>query len=405
MHDVDICIAGGGLVGAILAAALAKFPLKIMVIEAKPWHTEVRWQGKALALNYASQQLLMNLNLWSSLEKKANPIKTVHVSERGHFGMMQFQAAELNLPALGYLLEEPALLLAVEEKVKNLAAIHWMRPAQIQSVRQENDCNYLTVQEDGYEKIVKAKLLIAADGVNSAIRQACGIEADTENYEQAALVSRVKVSHPQLFTAYERFTEDGTIALLPVENASFGLIISGETKKVEAWQSLSEKDFLKKLQETFGFRLGKFLQVTQRQIYPLQKMVAKQQVKNNLLLLGNAAHTFHPVAAQGLNLSLQDVAALAEILENSCNGTKDFSSIGVEYEKWRLDEQEKLMHMTDRIVRVFNHQSSLIKSSRHWGLFLLAYLPLAKQNMARHACGLGGRIAKLMRTPYDEVEQ
>lgn len=387
-ESFDIIIAGAGLVGTSLALALCHLPSppKIALVESRPWQNQMDLKkGRHLALNYASQQFFSSLGLWSELEAFANPICTVHVSEKNRFGMLRFKAEELNLPALGYLIPEPALVHVLEKTAQTKTNLTWFRPADVIHFEHHPDHSTLHIKQDELIHTLSARLLIAADGVHSFLRDALSISVSTESYDQAALVTQVQVSHPEAHTAFERFTSAGTLALMPRKDSSYGVIITASHEQVESWKALEDEAFLAKLQDIAGYRLGRLSQLTTRQSYPLNKQIANEQSKPGVILLGNAAHTFHPIAAQGLNLSLQDMSGLIKLIET--HGLHSIDSLCQCYEKSRIKEQEKIIRMTDSIVTLFTHPSFFVRQSRHLILSLMAYTPLKKW-MAYRSCGI-----------------
>ena len=382
----DIIIVGAGLVGTSLALALCHLPLKIAIIESRPWQEQPDLKkGRHLALNFASQQFFSSLDLWPELESFANPICTVHVSEKNRFGLLRFKAEELNLPALGYLIPEPALVHTLEKASQTKANLTWFRPCEVSHVEHHADHATLQIKSENSTTSLSARLLIAADGMHSSLREALAISSTIEPYDQAALVTQVHVSHPEAHTAFERFTSIGTLALMPRKDHSYGVIITANHEQIEAWRALDDDAFLAQLQNIAGYRLGRLGHLSPRQIYPLSKQIANEQSKSGVILLGNAAHTFHPIAAQGLNLSLQDGMGLSQLIE--MHGLNSIDTLCQLYESSRIKEQEKMINMTDSIVTLFTHPSFFIRQSRHLVLSLMAYTPLKKW-MANKACGM-----------------
>lgn len=381
----DIIIVGAGLVGTSFALALCDLPLKIAIIESRPWQEQIDLKkGRHLALNFASQQFFSSLGLWPELESFANPICTVHVSEKNRFGLLRFKAEELNLPALGYLIPEPGLVHTLEKAAQTKTNLTWFRPCEVKHFEHHVDHATLQIKKNDSTKSLSARLVIAADGIQSSLRKALHISSTIEPYDQAALVTQVQVSHPEALTAFERFTSVGTLALMPRKDHSYGVIITASHAQIEIWKALDDEAFLAQLQDIAGYRLGRLSHPSPRQIYPLSKQIANKQSKLGVILLGNAAHTFHPIAAQGLNLSLQDVMSLSKLIE-----TQKLHSIDTLcqlYESSRIKEQEKMINMTDSIVTLFTHPSFFVRQSRHVLLSLMAYTPLKKW-MAYRACG------------------
>jgi 2-octaprenyl-6-methoxyphenol hydroxylase len=242
------------------------------------------------------------------------------------------------------------------------------------------------------------QLLIAADGVCSKTRELLGVDVDETDYQQSALVTRVELSQENHGVAYQRVTSLGTLALLPIDKKRCGVIISGAKEKIENWLALNDEQFLLQLQSCFGFKLGRLLAVTKRLNYPLKMVIAKQQVVNSAIVMGNAAHLIHPVAAQGFNLSMQDIAVLTELTQEAVKRGESIASpqLLADYLAWRQGAQDKTIHATDSLVSLFSSDSRLLKQARHLGLMGLEYAPILKPMFARFAMGLSGKQAKLI---------
>jgi 2-octaprenyl-6-methoxyphenol hydroxylase len=281
--------------------------MQVTVIEAtEPTSSK---DSRGIALNYGSVEFLKTLEIWGLLAANAVPIKKVHISSKNHFSKIRFDAAEEKLDALGYVIEGGLLLNALEKKVQSTPTISFIRPATIHTVKKEKD--HYRVQYDHHELLVD--FLVVADGQNSQLRNMLGVEAHSTDQQQSALLSNVTLSLPHQHTAFERFTKEGVIAMLPLSKTTYKMVITADNKKIEEWKSLHDQQFLEKLQENFGDFLGNFTQLSTRYMYPLTTLYTDQQVLEHAIILGNAAHTLSPVAAQGLNLGIQDIIGLFEL--------------------------------------------------------------------------------------------
>ncbi len=310
----DMIIVGGGLVGASLALALRELPLSIALIDAKlPSSSDPRLFG----LNVSSCQLLENLNLWSQVAQYASPIEAVHVSHRGHFGGVRLQAKEAQLKNLGHVLPAQHLEKALHEAVGALKNVTVLRPANVTGLTHQGETTTLTYTQGDETHTLTASVIIGADGTESSLRALCDIPTTLKDYAQTAIVTRVLLSRPHRNIAYERFCDDGAIALLPLPNNECACIWSVNNVRATELAAMSDAAYLKTLQTTFGYRLGRLTGITQRYQFPLKMKRATQSVAGNVILLGNALHTLHPIAAQGFNLALYEVAALAEGIANA----------------------------------------------------------------------------------------
>ncbi|OGT31756.1 MAG: hypothetical protein A3E87_02110 [Gammaproteobacteria bacterium RIFCSPHIGHO2_12_FULL_35_23] len=396
----DICIIGGGLVGLSLALALAPLDLQIIIIEAKPPAEKNKNpdESKAIALTYTSELIFKKLSIWPALISYANPIKALYISEYGKFGRCHIKAADLKLPNLGQLVPEAILLNTLTELVGKTKNIAFIRPAKVGRV--DFNQRKLQVQIEGSVKVLSFtyRLLIAADGMDSQIRNSLHIKICKKDYKQAALVTRLNVSQDHQHTAYERFSPRGTLALLPIAPRRCALIITGDYNKIQTWQAFNEEAFLANLQQLMGYRLGRFSGLTKRLVFPLTMMVIEEQVKAGVIILGNAAHLLHPIAAQGFNLSLRDIATLTELIAEAKGEHKDFAKEALlqKYNELRVKDQASTICMTNNIVDIFNSESWFLQHSRQWGLLGLEYVPFLKTLFAKQAMGMRGKISKLI---------
>ncbi|MEM9243184.1 MAG: FAD-dependent monooxygenase [Pseudomonadota bacterium] len=320
----DIVIVGGGYVGLSLALALSSLPIHITIIEAKAKTDDDR---RSLALNYGSCRFLEQLGLWQSLSTQAQAIKKLHISERGYFAKLRFDAEEEQVPALAYVVAGQRLLDGLYQQVSNCERITLLQPAMVQDLDHAQQC--LTLDYQGDTHSLNYQLLIAADGAGSVIRQKLGVGVKSLNHHHSALLYRVEADSPKSETAYQRFTSDGTLAMLPLDNNYYKLVISGKNESIARWKVLDNTAFNAKLQKTFGGFLGTLHCRGEAISYPIQTLQATQQVVEHAVIIGNAAHTFSPIAAQGLNLSFQDVAVLAQIIARAVQQKEDFSALPV----------------------------------------------------------------------------
>lgn len=401
----DILICGAGLIGTSLALALAPLSLRVVVTEALPLKTDIDLQsdGRSLALNYASVKILEAIGVWPQLAEFATPIKTVHVSERGRFGKLRFNAEDEQVAALGYVIPAPLLAVTLNRALLAHKTLHLFNPAKVTALTKlhsllSDGAGYeVTLQNTAGEQKISAGLVIAADGANSILRELMGIVTQTQVYNQSALATRVTTTLPLNNIAYERFIAGGALALLPLAGNKAALILTGDNNFIQELNSLDEITFLQCVQSYFGQRLGAFLQVEKRHAYPLKSISANEQVKNNFVLLGNAAHTMHPIAAQGFNLGLQDVALLAEVIAKAVAGNRDFANLNhlQSYEQQRQKAQQRIMRFTHNLITIFTHDFLPLSLARSTGLKLLDLMPPIKHRLAAQLMGISGDLSKL----------
>lgn len=400
--DYDVLIAGGGMVGASLAAALAHLPLKIAVIEAVPFGAsgQPSYDERMTVLSLGSRRILDGLGLWSELAGEATPIRSVHVSERGRFGKTRLRAAELGVEALGYVVPNRSIGAALLGFLSKQAAVQWVAPARVAAAASGGE--YVTAKITGdAEREVRARLLVVADGAHSELRHQLGISAHTHDYQQNAVVCNVSLERPEPGTAFERFTEQGPIALLPRADQDATLIWTLPRARIAAQLELPDAEFLAAAAECFNGRFGRFLRAGKRHSYPLLQVRAESQWRGRALILGNAAHSLHPIAAQGFNLSLRDVAALAELLAECSERQADIAAAATlsRYVESRRRDQAGTALFTDWVTRAFTHPLTAVGLLRNSVLLGLELLPPARRRFMRRSAGLLRAPGSSLHTP------
>jgi 2-octaprenyl-6-methoxyphenol hydroxylase len=396
----DVAVCGGGLVGATLALALADLALDVVLIEAHPFGTfgQPSFDDRTTALSNGSRRIFDALRVWPLLEREATAIRRIHISDRGRFGFARLDAAEQGLSALGFVVVNRAIGAALWRRLED-SSVRILAPAKVigmQAVggRQRIDCDL--------GRSVEAKLAIAADGAQSALREAAGIGAQTWNYDQTALVTNVLTQRFHDHVAYERFTPSGPLALLPMSEGRLGLIWTFTPDVAQAVAQANDAEFLARLQDAFGFRLGRFMRVGTRQLYPLALTRADEHVAERLAIVGNAAQTLHPIAGQGFNLGLRDAASLAEVLADGRAQQRGAFDPGDglwldRYREWRQADRTNIVRFTDGLVRLFAQPLGPIKALRDVGMLAFDLMPAAKGALSQLSLGAAGRIPRLAR--------
>lgn len=421
----DVVIIGGGMVGASLAAALKNTDLSIAVIEPYPVSnadSEVEqtsyqpsYDARSTALSWGSRLIYQQLGLWQQLSQHATPIQKIHVSDRGRFGATRLKAKEYRVEALGYVVPNEWIGKTLMGAVSAITNIDFICPAKVMGVTRTESAtrivlvkrNDLTGEYDSTEQTVTAGLVVIADGGRSETCQKLGIEMQTEPYGQHALVANVTTSKHHNYEAYERFTDEGPMAMLPLgasdisnnekTDARCALVWTLPEEQVESVMAMPDVEFIALLQERFGYRLGKIEQVGVRHHYPLKLSQSAEQVRAGIVVVGNAAHALHPVAGQGYNLALRGVMSLAELIRNAANKGESIGSLSVlqRYINGRYIDQDKTILFSDKITRLFGDTHAGVGLLRDMGLVGLDILPGAKRLFARQAMGLGGSEANI----------
>lgn len=392
MSRVQIAIIGGGLVGASLALALQagarERNWKIILIEpyAPGDSYQPSYDGRASALSYGSQQIYQRLGLWEAIAPRAEAIRDIHISDRGRFAAARLNAKEEGVAALGYVVENAwlghCLWAALDSDV-----IEWRCPARVEKMQALSDGYHLEL-DDG--STIDCDLAILADGGRSGLREQQGIHAHKTAYGQTALIANISTALPHQGMAFERFTDDGPMALLPLSDNRCVLIWTREPNEAQRLYALPDKEFIAELQACFGYRLGAIEQIGSRYMYPLSLIESSEQVRAHLAVLGNAAHSLHPVAGQGYNLSLRDSIALADCILSGPDTPGDLATLQRFQQTQQLD-QELTIGFSDRVTRLFSNTQPLLAGGRNLGLLGLDLLPPAKRWFARQAMGIGVR--------------
>jgi len=392
----DVVIVGGGMVGLCLALAIKDF-LRVAIIESRALtqnNNEQQHDLRALSLAHSTQQILAALDIWPEIKHAAIPLREIHISERGRFGVTRLKSEEYHYEQFGAVVPAQLLGNVLLEKARQSPQIEFIAPAIIDSIVADSAQAYLT----GKELDLSCEIAVIASGANSPIAKNAGFVYHTENKGQQALVTTVQVSKPQAFVAYERFIKQGIIALLPLAESYYGLVWAAPEADVQALQNRSEINFLAALQTTFGYRVGRFEKlITLRQNYPLQTIVAQKEISDRAILLGNAAHTLHPAAAQGLNLALRRAAVLAEELVRARSLQQDLANpevLGRYIERTQQDTKQ-VMRFTDGLVKLFSHDNDLLGKLRGLGLFLFDRATPLKRTFTQQAMGLSNSASCL----------
>jgi len=400
----DVAIVGGGMVGASLAVALAPLGLKVALVEAVAPGSKLQpsFDERTTALSNGSCRILNALGVWPGIQPHATPIRKIHVSDRGRFGFARIDAAEQGLAAMGHVVPNRALGMALWSRLEAGADVHIHCPAEVSCVTANEDSVTLKIAQGVATATLDTRLVVAADGAQSAVRSAFGVEAQSRDYEQTAVITTILPQRFHDHVAYERFTDDGPLALLPLDGGRCTLVLTLSRARAEAAMQWSDVEFLAEVQRRFGFRLGRFLKVGRRVPYPLSLTRAARLSAGRCVIVGNAAQGLHPVAGMGFNLGLRDIASLAELIAERRHGSHfdaGASSLLAEYDAWRAADRGGVIAFTDGLVRMFANPLSVVRRLRNVGLLAFDLFPPAKAALSRLSAGGGGgaRIPKMAR--------
>lgn len=386
-QQVDILIIGGGLTGAALMLALEGQGFATLLVDAHSFTDKVSrdFDARTLALSPASVRILQQLDLWPLLTHEATPIHSIHVSEQGRFGRACLD--NMTVRELGFVIEMQHVSRAMYQRIDHKKLLVPGRLTALDSVR-----GIATIQKADRELTVRAKLVVAADGAESTVRCLSGLDVTIKDYSQHAIIANIGLNRAHGNCAYERFTRSGPLAMLPMTDNRAALVWALQPLDAARMMALDDRDFLKHLQQAFGYRLGRFNKIGKRNIYPLRQVIMPRQIAWPLVFIGNAVHTLHPVAGQGFNLGLRDAASLAQcILEYGLD-----ADMLEEYQSMRRYDQISITRFTDGLVNVFTSRIPGLGLLRSLGLMAMDASPVLQKILTHHAGGFAGNVPDLV---------
>lgn len=393
------------MVGASLALALAPLGLRVAMIEAMVpgnGETHASFDERTTALSNGSRRTFEALGVWKLIEREATAIKRIHVSSRGRFGFARLDAEEEGVSALGYVLPNRVLGRALWQRLAE-ERIEVIAPARVTAVQVVEGAAEISYEHAASEsRLLRTRLAVAADGAQSVLRQSAGIASAHKEYSQVAITSNVLTQRFHDHVAYERFTADGLIAMLPLTEGRCGVIWTVPPRTAERLLGMDDTRLLSELQDAFGFRLGRLLRIGARATYSLALTRAQTCIAPRLAIIGNAAQSLHPVAGQGFNLGLRDAAALAEVL---AEGVAEFGGrldagdglLLERYRQWRDADRTGIIRFTDGLVRTFAAPLGPFSFVRDMGLLAFDLMPSAKHALSQLSLGAAGRVPRLAR--------
>lgn len=395
--DYDVIIAGGGMIGSSLALALAPLSLRVAIVEPIPRSaaSQPSFDDRSTALSRSTQRMYAAMGLWDDIAAAATPVSRIHVSDQGRFGFSHIDAEEQQVEALGYVVINRVLGSVLQSALDDVPNLDILCPAAITDLRVAPEGATATLQHgDGKHEELSCRLLVAADGARSSVRDMLGIAASHTAYGQRAIVGNLLPEKSLQNCAYERFTSNGPLAMLPISDGRAGFVWTVAENDAERILALDETEFLAELQAAFGYRLGALSRVGKLDSYPLHLSKAMRLTATRAVLVGNAAHGLHPVAAQGFNLGLRDVAALCDCIAKF---DLDDEELLQSYAAWRKDDQGKLVGFTDGLVQMFSSNSRSVRAFRGLGMLGFDLIPGVRSTFAKHTMGLAGRLPRLSR--------
>ncbi|MGM0563107.1 MAG: 2-octaprenyl-6-methoxyphenyl hydroxylase [Pseudomonadota bacterium] len=397
LESADIVIVGGGLAGATLALALAPSDYRVVVLEAFHFADAAQpsFDDRSVALAYGSRLLLQDMGLWSSLEPLGQAISEIRISERGRLGLTRMSAVEERVPELGRVVENRLLGEAFGRALQTTEGADWRAPAVVESVQPGDSGSRVDYQLDGQPRSLEAKLVVAADGARSRVREGLGVGAQSTDYGLSAVIANIEHQLPHRGVAWERFTPTGPLAFLPLTDFDgrprSSLVWTLRHDEARHWGEADEGAFLQRLGEDFGHRLGRLQRAGQRAVYPVSLTRAERCTAPRAVILGNAAQALNPVAGQGFNLALRDVATLASLLLESGEQDPGSPSLLTDYDEARAGDRRSTIRFTDGLVRLFSNAVTPLSHARAGGLLAADLIEPLRQQLVRQGMGLRGR--------------
>ncbi|HET9474514.1 MAG TPA: 2-octaprenyl-6-methoxyphenyl hydroxylase [Steroidobacteraceae bacterium] len=397
MIDTDVAIVGGGMVGASFALALRDTKLRTLLIESVPPDSAAQpsFDERTTALGNGSRQIFESLGVWTAMASEAAPIRSIHVSDAGRFGVARLDAAEQGVAAFGYVVPNRTIGRVLWQALRQAPNVTLAVPSQVRAATLRDDAVLLDLG-DGDDAGIRASVAVAADGAGSVLRASAGIEADVEDYEQVAIVVNAATGRPNTGDAFERFSPSGPLAVLPVAGGGYTVVWAVRPARAAELMALDDAAFAAELLNAFGWRVGRFTRIGRRHTYPLVLSRAADTVAGRVVLIGNAAQALHPVAGQGFNLGLRDAATLAEMLAGAAVAP-DFTELLARFAEWRAEDRKGVTRFTDGLVKLFGSDVPGLGVVRNFGLLLFDLSPSAKRALSRVSWGFAGRMPRLAR--------
>jgi len=396
LYDYDLAIVGGGVVGATLACALKDSGLTVVLIEAEA-RSIATARGQAYNISPLSSRIFNGIGIWNQIRPQLETYTKIRLSDADCPNVVQFVPQDLGAQTLGYVAEHQVLIAALQESLRQSSHVTWLCPATVVKTDIQPDGATLEIVADGEAKQIWTRLVVAADGARSPLRQQAKIRTHGWQYWQSCVVATIKPEKSHNHTAYERFWSSGPFAILPLTGDRCRIVWTAPRAEADAIVALDDDQFLKELTQRYGDHMGKLALQGDRYVFPVRLMHSTRYVLPRLALIGDAAHCCHPVGGQGINMGIRDAAALAQVLQTAHQQGEDIATLKVlkRYERWRKWENLIILGFTDILDRTFSNNVFPIVLVRRLGLWVLQTVLPAKSFALRLMTGLTGRVPKL----------
>ncbi len=401
--DFDIIVIGGGINGQIMSLAAAHAGFSVALIDQKKIikSTLQEFDGRAYAIAFSSVQMMKNLKLWEKIGETAQPILNIKVShgtiDRGPASTtLQFNNADIEESPMAQMLEDRFLRQCLNVEIKKNALVKLIEQSKVTELNEFKNKKQLTL--DSKSKL-QGSLIVASDGIDSPSAKAIGIRKTGWKYKQRGLVCAVEHEYSSANTAYQYFLPEGPLAILPLKNNTASIVWTESLQNASTITEMNDAEYINVLRARFGDFLGQFKLTGKRLSFPLKLSISEKYVADKFAVIGDAAHGYHPIAGQGLNAGMRDIAALVEVISSARDRGEKFSSINVlnRYQEWRRFDNQTLGFATDNLNKIFSSYDPLLATLRNLGMKMVDKSSYGKSAFMRQAAGLNGDLPKLMR--------
>ncbi|MCU0549900.1 MAG: FAD-dependent hydroxylase [Leptolyngbya sp. Prado105] len=396
LAEFDIAIVGGGVVGTTFACALKDSGFRVALIEAELTSQAVS-RAQAYSISLLSSQIFEGLGIWQQIRTQVETYQRVRLSDSDYPNAVQFAPKDIGTETLGYVAEHRVLILALHDLLKSCSNVELFCPAKVSKTEFQTDGAILDVMLHGEIQQIRSRLVIAADGARSPLRQQVGIKTFGWQYGQACVVATLKLEKPHDNTAYEWFWGTGPSGILPLTGDRYRIVWTATKAEAEKLVELNDRQFIEAFQQRYGTKFGLPKIEGNRYLFPIQLMHSRRYVLPQLALIGDAAHSCHPLGGQGINMGIRDAAALAQVLKTAKEQNEDIASLNVlkRYERWRQWENLIILSITDILNRTFSNQIFPIVQLRRFSLWFLQNIQPIRSLIFRIMSGLTGRTPEL----------